>query len=261
MQHPGIDESLSLPIFNDKDFNDGDESDDDSLLDFVSPEEEQRKEEMLEKIRMKKNLEEAGYSLHLADSVSHLDSVLIALAQQKEAFSDRLVIHFCDTNSTYCARLDLELEKLAKTYIGTRFRRLYVGARDTVPWLERQLQSMRRRGLHPPSAGQAGGGLLCCWDGSATHWVPQRFGDDQEVFVQDLLAHLHSCRALSSDAPSLGRRLIEDEEEAEEGGSFCDDPSCDKRFAHEHIGATKPSFLLDLQDQEGLLAPHHFTRL
>jgi len=78
--------------------NDGDGSDDDSLLDFISPEEEQRKEIVLENIRKKKSLEEAGYTLHLADSVAHLNNVLVTLTKQKEVLSDRLVIHFCDIN-------------------------------------------------------------------------------------------------------------------------------------------------------------------
>ena len=101
---------------DDSEFGDIDFDDDGGLMDGL-------RAKMAAELEMKKKIREEavsiGFSRLVEDSTAHLGN-LIAVYRQP------IVLHIYDPASLPDARLELELEKLADRYLGTKFRRVNV---------------------------------------------------------------------------------------------------------------------------------------
>jgi hypothetical protein len=190
-----------------------------------------------------------------------LDDCLRGLSLCKEDINDRIVLHLCDESSPYCALLDLALERLARRFVGTRFRRVRLSDGEVGPFVSRWLPRDLSARLASPSG--SAGSLLLFAGGRLAHWsAGSAFGDAQSLRESDLSTFLEDSRVLLETPPAAllvhlrrsGPASAEGEEEEEEGEeerqpTYCGDPRCGKTFPHEHIAvaghaAKGPSYLL-----------------
>jgi hypothetical protein len=243
------------------------ESDDDSLLDdmgdeFLTTEEKIRLEEV---VNMQKLVEKArgmGYAQHMEETASHCG--LLIKSQQT------LILHIYNPNSLFCARLDLELEKLAVIYIGTKFRRMPMST-DTSYFVESQVEkgiSVSAQSAQPrvergrPFLVAFKDGAVCFTEGGLS-----RFGSDREVYQSELVTYFSNAHVLSSEVvmPSLQQLAgfnAEEEPEDDPESSSCGFPGCKRSYNHSHVAAGADS-LVKGDDEEGMeaLAQNVFTRM
>jgi hypothetical protein len=253
-------EAVSSSAVRDVESNVGNEEDDeedefaDLLDDFVTPYEQERAQGMRERMEMHQRALSIGLGKHSEDSMGH---ILEHIAQQPF-----IVIHVYDSSSAVCARLDLELEKLATIYLGTMFRRIGISAE-----VVRSLRSVRNFGCVIPDSRSPmiiafrNGMPLCVFEDLSM------FGDADDVYSSVIVSNFDSAGVLAtslSEAHFQGKfvattrddevltcrciicgklLLVQDSEVPED--SFCEDPTCSRRFPHEHISpGAAPSFLL-----------------
>lgn len=259
--------------------SDDEEDDDynDFLNDFVSVEDERRKEELEQQLQRRKDLKSKGYGFHIPDTIDHITSCLVSdtIMQRESNTGDSMVVHMCDEDSPYSARLDLQLEILAERYIGTRFRRLSIRDGESLRWAANWMSSVVGEPV-------VAGSLLCFSGNNLVGWTNECFLDDSTMRHQDLLRFLDNLHVLSDSVPiipatahsdGMGDGYSDNDADSSENqpSSFCGDPRCMKSFPHEHIGkgvgsSTGPSYLLcgpSSGDREGdeAFSKNFFTKI
>lgn len=236
-------------IVNDCNSNlDLDSDDDDELYDSqtMTVYEQERLREMSAVFQKIKIANERGYGLHIEESPSHLMSLVF-----KE--QSAVVCHLYSASSRLCALLDLSLEELARTYPGTRFRRMSV-SHPHVTETFRGLLSISH--MSRPSLICFNKGKVC-----ATSLDLTAFGDEETVYVDDLRMFLDHAKVLYTELPDAestgcrsgiefysemekedGTALIvksgdeqEEEQEEEKMVSYCSLKSCGRTYPHTHV--------------------------
>lgn len=207
--------------------------------DFTSEFELIRKQEMQKRLSKYKQLESIGYGVHSEDSVTHLTTYLKC--------HTNLVIHvFSDTFLD--ARIDLVLEKLSTMYYGTIFRRLPTRNKSLLINTIRSLPQSTPVDTYIGEASYSGSALFCFSKGQfkaiATNLT--QFGDETVVYERDLERYLDNVTCLSLQPDESVTRLYAHESEVNfaanvesdesEVEKWCDDPSCTRRFPHDHVG-------------------------
>jgi hypothetical protein len=208
-------------------------SDDDSDFDGIDFDdgfnefEEERRSQMAEILAKVEKAEALGYTRHLEESQVHLSKLVSSRTN--------VVFHIYSPTSMLCARIDLELEKLAKSFIGTIFRRIRC---SNFNW-----QSFCR-GLSLPCTGTVpSGGFLVVFKGQCliqklTDLSP--FGNEYGVSKSSVEEYLSNCGVMCSDVPPLDQMHMQASAENDSKGSYCNKPGCTRRFPHEHIlGSSK----------------------
>lgn len=248
------------------------DSDDDSLLndlagDFLTTEEKIRLEEAKSLEVLLEKAKGMGYARHIEEDPVHCRQLI----KSKQT----VVLHVYEPNSMVCARLDLLLEKMAATYLGTKFRRMPLSP-DTSHFLESELGkgvSVSAQSLQPRL--QRGAPCLVAFQDGAVSLIENelsQFGNDESVYEGEVTKYLSHARLLSSELtlPSLESLLNrgEEEEEAEEGGegyagSYCSFPGCSRGYNHSHVAAGADSLVKDERREQGMeaLADNIFTRM
>jgi hypothetical protein len=229
---------------------DDSEDSDDELFedDFVSPQEQERKAAFLEHQRNIECAKQYGLACHLEDSLDHIAAVV--------TLGVDLVLHVFYTDDVLCAKTDVYLEDLAVKYIGTKFRRVRYA-----PGIG---SDARLTTLGVKGGDVSGGATLLCFRSKllCAASAIDSFAEGSKLYTEDVFKFLDGCRVLTAEVPLekllLGGRALaaagEDEDETAVE-SFCDDPDCTKRYAHEHVGrggssgGAPASFLLDSREQ------------
>ena len=243
------------------------DSDDDSLLDglgtqFLTAEEQERLNEVSERLKVKEQAKKMGYAQHIMDNPIHLR----ALIDGKQL----VVLHVCDINSILCAGLDLALEKLASIYIGTMFRRILLSP-DTTHFLESELEKQSGALTSTMRLKEGLPSILCFKDGMicAIESFLGQFGVEESICEADLLRYLQNTHVLSADVAELSfekvKGILEAEaaqEEEEPDESYCGHEGCARKYAHSHVSGGADS-LVKSEKEQGIeaLADNVFTRM
>lgn len=245
-------------------------SDDEFDLDsFVTPYEMERKREMAEFADKFKSSKQLGFAVHLEESFKHLMEDL--------KLNIPFVLHVYDRSSELCGNLDLVLEKLAKQFIGTKFRRISNAQSSLLETIE------RHPGVHFTSSSlsksNTGSALICLLGGKIACYTDNihQFGGEIVLNAVDVRKYLDNAHVLFSDIqPLLWHKLTStstsqpmNSQEEENDNTYCDDPTCTRFFPHEHIAtkrngaqtANVPSFMKTTNEGEEALAKNIFTRL
>jgi hypothetical protein len=248
------------------------DSDDDSLLndladDFLTSEEKVRLEEAKKLEALMEKAKGMGFACHIEEDLGHFRQLI----RSKQT----VILHVYEPSSMLCARLDLLFERLAATYIGTKFRRIAVSP-NTSHFLESELDkgiSATSQSLHP----RLQGGLPClvAFKEGAVSLIENdlsQFGNNDSAFEGEVTKYLSHAHLLSTELvlPSFEALLNrgEEEEEAEEGGdgyagSYCSFPGCTRGYNHSHVAAGADSLVKDDRREQGMeaLADNIFTKL
>lgn len=208
----------------------------DELLDdeFESDYELELKAKLLERSRFQQSMEKFGLGIHSEDSVTHI--------MQHIESGARVIVHIYDPNSVDCAKLDLSLESAAKRYLYTRFRRATVFTCKEL---------CVKYGL--PMSTQL---LACFIDNSVSTYTAalRELVPNGEICSSNLYRYLENSKAavnndvddgiaalsaleLSRAAAQIDHKVSDGEEE-DDLNDYCDEPGCDKRYSHTHIGAS-----------------------
>jgi hypothetical protein len=159
----------------------------DLLDDLVTPYEQERAQELQQRMEAHQLALSAGFGVHKMDSIDHV-------VQQISSTSD-VVLHLCDPASYLGARIDLELEKLAAVYCGTLFR--WIRCSATVVDTLRTLSNSRHGNKIPIVSGRSAF-LLCFKYGVMTAVFDdlQIFGDEHTIYPQALSNALENAGSL-----------------------------------------------------------------
>lgn len=236
--------------------DDSDEDFDEDDLKFVESFQQEQKVLMEERANVMNGAQSRGYGLHFDETLGHL-SIMIARGEN-------LVLHFYDESSEIDARLDLFLEKLAQQYLGTRFRRR-AKAFDAIQFMKK-----RRICAATETTGRSEGLLAVFAKGLLVEYASvYRFGDDEQVYSNDLLTFLDNTKVLSEslniDSTASYRQVNDDDGEADETGRYCEEDGCSKDYPHEHIGVGMGASFAGRSEKDKaakeVLAPNTFYRI
>eukprot|EP00602_Paraphysomonas_sp_CaronLab_P005945 CAMPEP_0185035090 /NCGR_PEP_ID=MMETSP1103-20130426/25804_1 /TAXON_ID=36769 /ORGANISM="Paraphysomonas bandaiensis, Strain Caron Lab Isolate" /LENGTH=275 /DNA_ID=CAMNT_0027572005 /DNA_START=126 /DNA_END=950 /DNA_ORIENTATION=+ len=212
----------------------GSDSDDDldMLDDYISPSEKLRLEQAKTAAITIENHSLLGFGIHIQESATHLLDLV------KSSFAP-FVIHVCSPDERLCASLDLAMESMARVYLGTAFRRILVSESGPL--------------LHALSVSEiAVPCIICVKRGEVTSSITdiQRFDAGGNVMlISEIEKHLDHDHMLFRENEAVLRLqydLLNDDTELElsgeletqpEEGSYCDEPGCDRKFPHTHIGS------------------------
>ena len=175
-----------------------------------------------------------GYAIHSEESPRHL--------KQMVDEGTNVVCHLYDPSSLLSARLDLALETIATSYLGTKFRRINV--------LNTELNYLKEW-LNKP-VDLSSDCLLCFTGGELTTYTKDMhvFGYDDVVYSEEILRYLHHAHLLHSELLPINlspqKEIIEDEKPLE---SFCNRKGCGRLFFHTHIDEDSKSKLIPLASE------------
>ena len=248
--------------------NDNDDDDLDSDFefdDYLSPYEQERRYEIMQAIEHRNHALAIGFGQHANDSINHIHQLLRAV--------DCFVLHVYVPSSMLSARIDQSLELLAETYIGSMFRRTVYHPRleETLNLVDICVNATSdvlicfRDGhavAHVDDLHRFGDDVYI--DSSSIERYLDTVGVLKKTVDELTLTKvLHSMRytvsttttttssvkssisgsSLSAYVKSSvlsGTTFDDDNENDDVGtdiGSYCGNPSCDRRFPHEHIGS------------------------
>jgi hypothetical protein len=219
------------PAVNIEGHEEEEEEDYDYLLDEVieNPFEQERRDAMTHTLQQMKLAESFHLGVHVEDSVTHIQSLL----QQGHS----IVCHLYDPHLKQCGQVDLFLETLATTYMGTFFRRVPLA-------ISHHFASTLNIPFDSPR-------LVCCKDKRVVnHTELTIFGDGNQLYTEDVEKYLHHTHILSVDIPLLlfnkmttQQGKSRQEEDPLEEEAYCTEPGCGRKFSHEHVGKGSFSFL------------------
>lgn len=225
---------------------------DDELLDddFVSPLEQQRKQEFVQYQEKLQIAQSYGYACHVEDSLEHILGDINAGLD--------MVIHVYNSSEIICAKMDLLLEDLSTSTLGTKFRR--------IRYMKDMTEGRYMGAFSVKSGDVSPSGCILCFRGKTlcASSRNEAFAEGSTLFDDDVRKFLDNARMITTELPldrllAAGRgtqttRSAEEEEE-EVFERFCDDPNCTKRYLHEHVGrgASTASFLMD-ERSDGMAA-------
>lgn len=226
---------------------DDDDSDDDSLDDddFKSEYELEQARRFEEHRIDVMRAQSFGLGRHVEDSLDHIAADISSGTIQGTIPT---VVHVFNPSVMACGAMDLLLEKLSEKYLGTRFRRVAYSMDLT----SQQLWSSV--GVHNSSRSSSDGCLLC-FSHKRLNTMMLSFDDftcGDILLPEEVIKFLHNSKVLcvelplnltlpagvtrSSNSSSSSSSSSLHEKEDVEAESYCDDPDCTKRYAHEHIG-------------------------
>jgi len=216
--------------------SDDDSLDDDDFKSEYELEQARRFEEhRLDVIRA----QSMGLGRHVEDSLEHISADISSSSIQGTIPT---VVHVFNPSVVACGAMDLLLEKLSEKYLGTRFRRVAY----STDLSSQQLWSSV--GVHNSSRSSSDGSLLC-FAQKRLNTMMLSFDDftcGDMLLPEEVIKFLHNSKVLCVELPlilppPIGASNSSDssrlhEKESVEAESYCDDPDCTKRYAHEHIG-------------------------
>lgn len=249
--------------YDDKVDDDDNDEDDDFEDDFISEFEIQRREEMKKKIEAVMRMQKLGFGVHVEDSLSHLE-IFITCGLP-------IVLHIY-SNTKADALLDLHFESISMRYLGTLFRRVPVSSALLQQFSEKY--GFNEKGNSRLSNGCAHGIVVFCNGSiSCSSFSIDDFVSNTTVYEGDLNRFLDAGKALQfepdQDSLSLLHYTVNaaaipdlnsaiDSEEAE---SFCDDPSCGRKFPHAHVGNGRGITGPKLGEESEVFDKKYFTKI
>jgi hypothetical protein len=213
--------------------SDDDSLDDDDFKSEYELEQARRFEEhRLDLIRA----QSMGLGRHVEDSLERISADISSSSMQGTIPT---VVHVFNPSVVACGAMDLLLEKLSEKYLGTRFRRVAY----SMDLSSQQLWSSV--GVHNSSHSSSDGCLLC-FAHKRLNTMTLSFDDftcGDMLLPEEVIKFLHNSKVLCVQLPlilpppvGVTNRSGSLEKEGVEAESYCDDPDCTKRYAHEHIG-------------------------
>lgn len=173
-----------------------------------------------------------GLGRHVEDSLEHISADISSTIQG----TIPTIVHVFNPSVMACGAMDLLLEKLSEKYLGTRFRRVAY----SMDLSSQQLWSSV--GVHNTSRSSSDGCLLC-FAHKRLNTMMLSFDDftcGDMLLPEEVIKFLHNSKVLCVELPLnlIGGVTTSSlhEKEGVEAESYCDDPDCTKRYAHEHIG-------------------------
>lgn len=229
------------------------ESDSDSDFDddFESEFELELKKKLLDRVRILQEKEKVGLGLHVQDSESHLQSYI--------ENGTKVIIHIYDPDSPHCAKLDLSLEMAAKRFSSTRFRRIPMSeAAET-------FCSVNALPSYIPVLACFSDKRVVLFTNNIEELVPNgeinssnciRFLENSKVATDSEEVTMSMSEMLAARAASQKN----DSDVEEDANDYCDEPGCDKKYAHNHISAGNNIFSGDASGSDAL-GKDYFGRL
>ncbi len=205
-----------------------------------------------------------GFGEHIEDSARHVCTLV-------RDNGETVVCHVYQPLLPLCAWLDIYFEKLAKQYLGTRFRRVEASpdARHYFSHLCRRsavdeivaVRESSTSSMNAHFARKLEEGLkaqlpvlMCFVKGElvALETGLQQFGHKDGVYESDALTYLQNTHVLHSrledsmnvsDLERLTQRLHHtqtgnEDEDSDDEGRWCDVPGCRTKYIHTHIGTS-----------------------
>jgi len=172
-----------------------------------------------------------GLGRHVEDSLEHIAADICSTIQGVIP----TVVHVFNPSVVACGAMDLLLEKLSERFLGTRFRRVVYCMDLSYQQLWSSVGVQSSMHLSPT-------GCLLSFAYKRLNTMILSFDDftcGDVLLSEEVIKFLDSSKVLYTEVPLNITPVVEthlDEREGVEAESYCDDPDCTKRYAHEHIG-------------------------